>query len=649
VTVNFTEPVDISGAWYNISCGTPAILHNDATVAHTSDFKTYVITPNVSFQFSEQCTVTIDKNSVHDRDLDDGAPDTDTLKANYSWSFTVVGAGAPAPYPPTVHLDMGNPSNATTNLLTPNNYLMEKPGLALSYNRDRGTPNWVSWHLDTSWSGELERFDTFRPDPRIPADWYRVQATDYFSSGFDRGHHAPNADRDHQDRIPLNQETFLMTNMTPQAPDQNQGPWADMENDLRAIAKAGNELYIVMGGYGSGGTGDNGFAATIANGMVTVPSSTWKVALVLPTGENDATRASCGSRTIAVIMPNSNTHNGSNIRDDNWQDFIVSVDAVETLTGYDFFSELPDAVENCVEAGKNGTNPPGTANQSANTLEDTPVEITLQAVRPNTSPLTFSIVSEPTNGSLGSMGATSCIDNACSATVTYTPGLNYDGADSFTFKASQGTTHSNTSTVSITVSPDEDGDGVVDGADNCPSVANADQADFDNDGIGNACDSDDDNDGQSDADEIECGSDPLDAGSLSTDTDGDHQPNCVDLDDDGDGFADGTDNCPLVANMAQADGDGDGIGNACDPNPNDGPIGDLDGDGVLNNLDNCPLTSNPDQADFDLDGIGDSCDSVTGPPKNKDQCKDDGWRRFTSPEFSNQGQCVAYVNALPQP
>ena len=128
----------------------------------------------------------------------------------------------------------------------------------------------MSWHLDTSWFGTLARVDTFRPDPAVPPDWYRVQATDYFSSGFDRGHNTPNADRDHQDRIPLNQETFLMTNMIPQAPNQNQGPWADMENDLRTIASAGNELYIIMGGQGVGGTGNNGFAETIANGRVTV-------------------------------------------------------------------------------------------------------------------------------------------------------------------------------------------------------------------------------------------------------------------------------------------------------------------------------------------------------------------------------------------
>ncbi|HXH38927.1 MAG TPA: lamin tail domain-containing protein, partial [Thermoanaerobaculia bacterium] len=56
LTVNFSEPVDVDAAWYNINCAVTG-LHNDATVAHTSDFKSYVITPNVNFQFGETCSV----------------------------------------------------------------------------------------------------------------------------------------------------------------------------------------------------------------------------------------------------------------------------------------------------------------------------------------------------------------------------------------------------------------------------------------------------------------------------------------------------------------------------------------------------------------------------------------------------------------
>ena len=119
---------------------------------------------------------------------------------------------------------MGNPSGAIASLGQPNNYLMEKPEFALSYSRDFGRPNWVSWHLSDEWIGTLTRVDTFRPDPEVPADWYRVQSFDFSGSGFDRGHMTPNADRDKETSIPINQATFLMSNMLAQAPDNNQGP-----------------------------------------------------------------------------------------------------------------------------------------------------------------------------------------------------------------------------------------------------------------------------------------------------------------------------------------------------------------------------------------------------------------------------------------
>jgi DNA/RNA endonuclease G (NUC1) len=464
VLVSFSEPVNVDPGWFNINC-TVTGSHNSATEAHTNDAMTYAFTPNTNFQFGEQCTVTVFKTAVHDQDLDDSNPDTDTLLDNYTWSFTVVAAGQPAPYAPSVHLTMGDPGCGTAfgcavaSTSQPNNFLMEKPTYATSYNRDKGTPNWVSWHLEPAWYGTLARVDTFRADPQVDPTWYRVQSFDYSGTGFDRGHMTPNADRDNQNRIPINQETYLMSNMVPQAPDNNQGPWAALEGDLRTISDAGNELYIISGPNGVGGTGSNGgTTTTVANGHVTVPSSTWKVALVLPLANGDDTaRVTCSTRTIAVIMPNA-----QGIRNNPWQTYLTTVDAVEQLTGYDFFSNLPPAVQACIEAGTNGTNPPGTANQSASTTEDNSVTVTLQALRSNSNSLTFTIVGGPSSGSLGSVSASTCSGGSCTATVTYTPAADFNGSDSFTFKASDGSTSSNTSTVSIGVSEVNDSPSATD-------------------------------------------------------------------------------------------------------------------------------------------------------------------------------------------
>ena len=240
----------------------------------------------------------------------------------------------PTPTPSaSVHLTMGNPSNAVTNVLQPNNYLMEKPQYSLSYSRDNGGPNWVSWHLDTSWLGSTPRQDDFRADTTLPTGWYRVQATDYAGSGFDRGHMCPSADR--TVTVAANSSTFLMTNMIPQLPANNQGVWANLESYSRTLVSQGNELYVISGGHG--------LQHFIANGRVAVPAQTWKVIIVLPVGSNDVSRVTTSTRTIAVVMPNSGTI-GS-----DWRAYRVSVDQVEAITGFDFFSNVSSGVQAVIE------------------------------------------------------------------------------------------------------------------------------------------------------------------------------------------------------------------------------------------------------------------------------------------------------------
>jgi endonuclease G len=113
------------------------------------------------------------------------------------------------------NLAMGNPSGAVTDVNSPSNYLIVKDQYALSYHRDRGTPNWVSWHLNKGWLGDAPRQDNFTSDNTLPAGWFRADAASYSGSGFDRGHNCPSADR--TSSVTDNSATFLMTNMIPQA------------------------------------------------------------------------------------------------------------------------------------------------------------------------------------------------------------------------------------------------------------------------------------------------------------------------------------------------------------------------------------------------------------------------------------------------
>ncbi len=148
--------------------------------------------------------------------------------------------------------------------------------------------------------------------------------------------------------------------------------------------------------------------------------------------------------------------------------------------------------------------------------------------------------------------------------------------------------------------PDDDGDGLLDGGDNCPLIDNVDQADVDKDARGDLCDSDDDGDSIADVSD-NC---PLDSNPAQTDTDGDKVGDACDLNDDGDAVLDATDNCPLIVNDSQADIDADTVGDACDA--------DDDGDGFSDLVDNCPIDANPTQADADKDLYGDACDKTVG-------------------------------------
>ena len=196
--------------------------------------------------------------------------------------------------------------------------------------------------------------------------------------------------------------------------------------------------------------------------------------------------------------------------------------------------------------------------------------------------------------------------------------------------------------------PDTDGDGVLDGTDNCPLTANAGQADAVHpDGVGDACD---DPDGDEVYDDVDNCPDDANADQANADDDPlgdvcDPCPNEYPDDADDDGLCGSEDNCPDRYNPDQADGDGDehgdvcdicpddpdpdqldsdqdGLGDACDPCPGD-MLNDADGDGVCGNEDNCPDTANVDQADRDADGVGDVCDNCPDAP-NADQVDVDG-------------------------
>jgi endonuclease G len=236
----------------------------------------------------------------------------------------------------SIHLTMGNPSNAVADVAAFDNYLIVRNQYALSYHRDRGIPNWVSWRLAKSDLGDTPRYTgQFITDTTLPDGWYRVRHADYTLSGYDRGHMVPSADR--TDTAENNRATFILTNVLPQAPENNQQPWAQLESLARDLARIDNELYIIAGSYGSRGT--------LADGRLTIPEITWKVIMVLPDLDgDDVARVDADTQVFGVWMPND-----ARVVQRNWDDYALSVRCIEQRTGLNFFAEVDPALQDLIE------------------------------------------------------------------------------------------------------------------------------------------------------------------------------------------------------------------------------------------------------------------------------------------------------------
>ena len=303
------------------------------------------------------------------------------------------------------HLLFGNPSNARNDAGDRNNYLLEKPQFATAYNDSTKTPLWVSWQLNRKWLGGVPRSQiNFIEDPSVPENWGRITHGDYNNSYYSRGHMMPSSHRTNSEKD--NISSFLMTNIVPQHNDNNiisvgeippSPAWTSFDATLQEIVNTEpKELYIVAGGYGSNLNPQrlthNSRPSRLTNPQIltnkgiNIPGWTWKVVLELDRpglrfddiGPSNAT-------AYAILIPNEvepaheptnpdgsvgnngdfplpvvhpfNALLGQTLPDipnkaawRNWETWQLSVNELETLTELDFFSNIPELVEEAIEA-----------------------------------------------------------------------------------------------------------------------------------------------------------------------------------------------------------------------------------------------------------------------------------------------------------
>lgn len=237
------------------------------------------------------------------------------------------------------HLLLGNPT-PEVSASSSQALLVDRPQYVLLYDRDQNIARWASWQLNRDWLGQGER-PAFAPDPLLTGDRV-ITPSLYTGSGFDRGHLVPAADRNltPEDSAAV----FYMTNIVPQAPDNNRGPWEQLESYCRRLVRSGKELYIIAGPVGTGGTGSKGRAESIANGKIPVSSDLWKIVVVNERQGQGLAGITANSRVIAVLMPNT-----QGVKEEDWRTFRTTIRSLEALTGYRFLSKVPQSVQDIVE------------------------------------------------------------------------------------------------------------------------------------------------------------------------------------------------------------------------------------------------------------------------------------------------------------
>ena len=203
--------------------------------------------------------------------------------------------------------------------------IKEYTGFTVSFNKDNHTPNYVAWELlGSEIAYDVERTNNFWQDTEIEGC---PQYKDYSRSGYDRGHLCPAADQKWSEEA-MN-DCFVMANMCPQDHNLNAGAWNTLENKERQWAKRDSAIVIVAGPIY-----EESDKKRIGNIGVRVPSAFFKAFLAPYLKE---------PRAIAFVYPNMSSPG-------NMQDYAMSIDDLEEITGYDLFPALPDDLENKVEA-----------------------------------------------------------------------------------------------------------------------------------------------------------------------------------------------------------------------------------------------------------------------------------------------------------
>ena len=181
--------------------------------------------------------------------------------------------------------------------------------------------------------------------------------TMYGNDTYSRGHQCPNADRKSDDT--MNLQTYYATNQTPQRQQKFNGSiWGSLETAERnLVSSASDTVYVVTGpAYRKVGgsetitylTGASGKSANPAS--LPVPNYYWKALLKVKWSGSGANRTVQSASAIGFWFDHKDYESG-----DSYTNYVVSVDQIESWTGFDLFANLPDDIEATAETNTSWT------------------------------------------------------------------------------------------------------------------------------------------------------------------------------------------------------------------------------------------------------------------------------------------------------
>ena len=237
------------------------------------------------------------------------------------------------------------PAGREGNQYVVNTYYGGERNYTHLYDTGMMTSLWTAYPLNSSHMGSLSRPGNWYYSPSISESYQgNLTSHSYSNSTYSRGHMCPNGSRNGNET--MQKQTFYVTNQVPQIQNSfNSGIWSLLEEAVQGLVEGNSEEVYVVTGVAFNKVGESKTINYVSpkddsSQKCPIPNYFYKIVLRVQTNGSTVTSA----KTIGFWMDHRAYTN------DSYVNYTVSVNQIEQWTGFDFFVNLPDNLENAAEA-----------------------------------------------------------------------------------------------------------------------------------------------------------------------------------------------------------------------------------------------------------------------------------------------------------